>query len=134
MADIWACSPVVGSARGALGVLRLADGARVLVACHACLLAVLFPLFWTVIQHGCWVRLLIGSLTLCGWGSIPLLSARVPRVVGWAFPPCLTDSRGGSYLFLVLATSGRLSASSGWARPCWGVFVVVPFHLWLGRD
>ena len=66
MADIGACSPVIGAARGALGVLRLAVGARVLVARCACSMAVLFPSFWTVIQHGCWVRLLIGSLELFG--------------------------------------------------------------------
>ena len=49
-------------------------------------MAVLFPLFWTVIQHGCWVRLLIGSLELFGWGSIPLLSAGVHAPVCWGFP------------------------------------------------
>ena len=52
VADIGACSPVVGAARGALGVLRLADGARVLVARRACSMAVLFPSFWTVILRG----------------------------------------------------------------------------------
>ena len=141
MADIGACSPVVGSARGALGVLRLADGARVLVARRACSMAVLFPSFWTVIQHGCWVRLLIGSLTLRGWGSSPLLSAeahaRVGRFVRFRLCPSFCRSKNAredSYLFLVSAMFGRLSASSGWARPCWGVFVVVPFRLWLGRD
>lgn len=46
-------------------------------------LAVLFPSFWTVIPRGRWVRLLSGSLTLCGWGSSPLLSARVPHVLCW---------------------------------------------------
>ena len=44
------------------------------------------------------------------------------------------ELRVGFSLFLVSAMFGRLSASSGWARPCWGVFVVVPFRLWLGRD
>lgn len=43
---------MVGAARGVFGVSRLADGARVLVARLACLLAVLFPLFWTVILRG----------------------------------------------------------------------------------
>ena len=52
VADIGACSPVVGAARGAFGVLRLADGARVLVARCACSMAVLFPYFWTVILRG----------------------------------------------------------------------------------
>ena len=47
-------------------------------SCSPCL----FPLFWTVIQHGCWVRLLSGSLTLCGWGSSPLLSAEAHARVG----------------------------------------------------
>ena len=69
---------------GATAVVgSLVDGAWVLVARCACSMAVLFPSFWTVIQHGCWVRLLSGSLTLCGWGSIPLLSARVPHVLCW---------------------------------------------------
>ena len=54
---LWLVSPV------GRWCLALVTGARVLVARCACLLAVLFPLFWTVIQHGCWVRLLIGSLT-----------------------------------------------------------------------
>lgn len=63
---------------GATAVVgSLVAGARVLVARLACALCLLFcfPSFWTVIQHGCWVRLLIGSLELFGWGSIPLLSA-----------------------------------------------------------
>lgn len=47
---------------------------------------VLFPLFWTVIPRGRWVRLLSGSLTLCGWGSIPLLSAGVHVPACWGFP------------------------------------------------
>lgn len=51
-------------------------------SCVRFVFAVLFPLFWTVIQHDCWVRLLIGSLTLCGWGSIPLLSAEAHARVG----------------------------------------------------
>ena len=124
---------------GATAVVgSLVAGARVVlrtVSLSPGLFVLLFsPLFGTVIQHGCWVRLLIGSLELFGWGSIPLLSARVPRVVGWVFPPCLADSRGDSYLFLVSAMFGRLSASSGWARHCWGVSVVVPVPLWLGRD
>lgn len=45
-------------------------------------MAVLFPSFWTVIPRGRWVRLLSGSLTLCGWGSIPLLSAEAHARVG----------------------------------------------------
>lgn len=96
-------------------------------SCVRFVLAVLFPLFWTVIQHGCWVRLLIGSLTLCGWGSIPLLSARVPRVVGWVFPPCLADSRG----LLSFPCLGYVWAALRvvWvgALPCWGVFGWFPF-------
>lgn len=94
------------------------------VARCACSMAVLFPSFWTVIQHGCWVRLLIGSLTLCGWGSIPLLSARVLHgCVGGVFTSFGASKRRlrDSYLFLVSATSGRLSASSGWAHSLVGV-------------
>lgn len=43
--------------------------------------------------------------------------------------PCLcSGGRGvGFSLFLVSAMFGRLSASSGWARPCWGVFGWFPF-------
>ena len=114
MADIGACSPVVGAARGALGVLRLAVGARVLVARCACSMAVLFPSFWTVIQHGCWVRLLIGSLTLCGWGSIPLLSAGVHAPVCLGFPRLCSGGRGvGFSLFLVWTVFAWLSRRVG---------------------
>ena len=85
-------------------------------------MAVLFPSFWTVIQHGCWVRLLIGSLTLCGWGSIPLLSAGVHAPACWGFPRLCSGGRGvGFSLFLVSAMFGRLSASLGWAHSLVGV-------------
>lgn len=67
--------------------------------CVRFVFAVLFPSFWTVIQHGCWVRLLIGSLELFGWGSIPLLSARVPRVVCWASTPLLWRAGRGLLSF-----------------------------------
>ena len=72
--DIGACSLMVG-ATAVVG--SLVAGARVVLrvlarcSCSPCL----FPLIWTVIPRGRWVRLLSGSLTLCGWGSIPLLSA-----------------------------------------------------------
>lgn len=74
VADIGACSPVVGAAAGCVFLWRLVRG----FCCASCVrfvFAVLFPLFWTVIPRGRWVRLLSGSLTLCGWGSSPLLSA-----------------------------------------------------------
>ena len=76
VADIGACSPVVGAAAGCVFLWRLVRG----LCCASCVRFVsdvLFPLFWTVIPRGRWVRLLSGSLTLCGWGSIPLLSADV---------------------------------------------------------
>lgn len=76
----------------------------------------------------CRVRLLIGSLTLRGWGSSPLLSAeahaRVGRFVRFRLCPSFCRSKNAredSYLFLVSAMPGRLSASSGWAHSLVGV-------------
>lgn len=125
--DIGACSLMVG-ATAVVG--SLVAGARVWL--RTMLLSpgslVLLPLIWTVIQHGCWVRLLIGSLTLCGWGSIPLLSAGVHSPVCWGFPRLCSGGRSVDFsLFLVSAMFGRFSASLGWARPVWGVSGWFPF-------
>ena len=132
VADIGACSPVVGAARGALGVLRLAVGAWVLVARCACSMAVLFPSFWTVIPRGRWVRLLSGSLTLCGWGSIPLLSAGVHAPVCWGFP---AFALAGGALASLFSLSGPCSRGcrAAWADAPSGGVRVSPVYLRSGR-
>ena len=89
-------------------------------SCVRFVFAVLFPLFWTVIQHGCWVRLLIGSLTLCGWGSIPLLSAGVHAPACWGFPRLCSGWRCvGFPLISVSAVFAWLSRRVG-GCPLWG--------------
>ena len=101
-------------------------------SCVRFVFAVLFPLFWTVIQHGCWVRLLIGSLTLCGWGSIPLLSAGVHAPACWGFPRLCSGWRCvGFPLISVSAVFAWLSRRVG-GCPLWGVRVF-PVYLRLGR-
>ena len=125
---LGACSPVVGVTCGAL-VSRLGDwcAGSCCASCVRFVFAVLFPLFWTVIQHGCWVRLLSGSLTLCGWGSIPLLSAGVHAPAWWGFPPPLPRWAGRGLLsFPCLDRVRVVVAPRGRALPL-GVFGYFPF-------
>lgn len=83
-------------------------------SCVRFVFAVLFPSFWTVIPRGRWVRLLSGSLTLCGWGSIPLLSAGVHAPACWGFPRLCSGGRGvGFSLFLVWTVFAWLSRRVG---------------------
>lgn len=133
MADIGACSPVVGAARGRW--CPTCGGWCAGSCCASCVrfvFAVLFPLFWTVIQHGCWVRLLIGSLTLCGWGSIPLLSAGVHAPACWGFPAfALAGGAWASLLYLSRPCSRGCRAA--WADAPSGGVRVFPVYLRLGR-
>ena len=122
---------MVGAAAGRVFLWRLVRGfccAR--CHCHLVLFVLLSP-YLDSNPARCRVRLLIGSLELFGWGSIPLLSARVPHVLfWWRFFTSFGASKRrlwDSCLFLVSATSGRLSASPGWARPVRGVPWWFPF-------
>ena len=134
VADIGACSPVVGAAAGCVFLWRLVRGFLLRVLRALCVCCFVPPVLdsnpaWLLgptanrFAHIVWVGF---DSSAVRWGPRPCLLG-VPRL-------CSGGRGVGFSLFLVSAMFGRLSASSGWARPCWGVFVVVPFHLWLDRD
>ena len=90
------------------------------------------PLFGTVIQHGCWVRLLSGSLTLCGWGSIPLLSAGVHVPACWGFPAFALAGGAWASLFSLSGPCSR-GCRAAWADAPSGGVRVSPVYLRSGR-
>lgn len=110
----------------------MAVGAWVLVARCACSIAVLFPSFWTVIPRGRWVRLLSGSLTLCGWGSIPLLSAGVHAPACWGFPAFALAGGAWASLFSLSGPCSR-GCRAAWADAPSGGVRVSPVYLRSGR-
>lgn len=121
VADIGACSPVVGAARGALVsyVWRMVRGfccaLRVLDGCFVSLFLDSNPA-WLLgptanrFAHIVWVRFDSSAVR------------RGPRPCLLGLPRLCSGGRGvGFSLFLVSAMPGRLSASSGWAHSLVGV-------------
>ena len=123
MADIGACSPVVGAARGALVsyVWRMVRGFLLRVLRALCVCCFVSPVLdsnpaWLLgptanrFAHIVWVGF---DSSAVRWGSRSYLLG-LPRL-------CSGGRGVGFSLFLVSATSGRLSASSGWAHSLVGV-------------
>ena len=124
---------MVGVTCGAL-VSRLGDwcAGSCCASCVRFVFAVLFPSFWTVIPRGRWVRLLSGSLTLCGWGSSPLLSAGVHAPVCWGFPAFALAGGAWASLFSLSGPCSR-GCRAAWADVPSGGVRVSPVYLRSGR-
>ena len=80
----------------------------------------------------CRARLLIGSLTLCGWGSIPLLSAGVHAPVCWGFPAFALAGGAWASLFFLSGPCSR-GCRAAWADAPSGGVRVSPVYLRSGR-